>query len=166
MAEAGEGTTTETPGAPPKKTEEPKFGPVSYERFSEVNGAKRALSKEVEALRPKAAEADTLRARVAELEGQQAGWQEERAILGAGVLDDPDEAIDLARTFHRRLPEADRPTLADWIRGLAADGFRHRGIDHVEGVLRCIPRGKCGRVLGELLLVACDHRIEICRKLP
>ena len=45
--------------------------------------------------------------------------------------------------------------------GRTADGFRHRGIDHVECILRGIAGGECGRVLGEFLLVAGDHRIEI-----
>jgi hypothetical protein len=118
----GEGTTTETPVAPKKEPEAPKFGPVSYERFSEVNGAKRALAKEVEALRPKAAEADTLRAEVDRLKAAQASWLEERTILGAGIFDEPDEALDVARMVYGKLPEADRPAFTDWTKGLAAEG--------------------------------------------
>lgn len=106
---------------------------VPYHRLAETSdllkaSRKRAreLEEEVTRLRPIGEQVGTLTKERDEWKGRyesdSVAWKEERAILGAGVLDDPDEAIDLARTFHRRLPEADRPALADWIKGLAAEG--------------------------------------------
>ena len=124
----------------PPEIEEPTVEPgtklpetVPYHRLAETSDLLKAtrkrareLEEEVTRLRPIGEQVATLTKDRDEwktrYEADSAGWKEERSILGANVFDEPDEAIDLARTFHRRLPEADRPALADWIKGLSVEG--------------------------------------------
>ena len=69
-------------------------------------------------------------ARAAKLEEKLAGvqaewgakasaWDTERTLMGHGLTDP--EAQDFARFAYGRIPEADRPTLGDWLTGVKAD---------------------------------------------
>lgn len=128
-------TTTTGAATTPETTTDGERSPyVPRSRFDEVNETLRAerrrmkqLEADLEAVRPKVTQADELAARVAELQGKldssTKGWAEERAILGAGIFDAPDEAIDLARTFYSKLPEDKRPaSLVDYVQGFRAEG--------------------------------------------
>jgi len=81
------------------------------------------LRGELEAVRAKAETADTLGARIRELEGEKTKLVEthktERALWATG-LTDPDE-VELVRFAHGRLPAENRPSLPDWLEGIKKD---------------------------------------------
>jgi len=130
--------TQTTEAAPPPEASNQGDGErspyVPRSRFDEVNETLRAerrrlkqLEADLAAVQPKVTQADELAARVAELQGKldasAKGWADERAILAAGVFDEPDEAIELARTFYAKLPEDKRPaSLSEYVTGLRAEG--------------------------------------------
>lgn len=103
---------------------------VPYKRFQELVRQKRELQDKLDALEretqgavEKAATSDTLAKRVKELEKElttkSAQWDEERALFQTGFTDE--DGVAIARSLHSRLPEKDRPTLGDWLKGIAKD---------------------------------------------
>lgn len=131
-----EGQTTEAAPPPDNSTQgDGERSPyVPRSRFDEVNETLRTerrrvkqLEADLAAVQPKVTQADELAARLAELQGKldasAKGWAEERAILAAGVFDEPDEAIELARGFYSKLPEDKRPaSLVEYVQGFRAEG--------------------------------------------
>jgi hypothetical protein len=129
-----EGQTTEA--APPPDTQggDERSPYVPRARFDEVNETLRTerrrakqLEADLAAVQPKVTQADELAALVAELQGKldasAKGWAEERAILAAGVFDEPDEAIELARGFYSKLAEDKRPgSLVEYVQSFRAEG--------------------------------------------
>lgn len=96
---------------------------VPLYRFRQVIAARNKAVAELRKLRPRAEQAATFEGRIAELEAAHAAdtaaWQEERGLMAAGLTSD--EGLDVARTLYRRLPEEDRPGLAEWVGGLKED---------------------------------------------
>lgn len=63
----------------------------------------------------KLSHAETLQARVSELENERGGWATERALMAAGVTDE--EGVGIARLLWDRMGEDDRPaSVGDWLR--------------------------------------------------
>ena len=54
-----------------------------------------------------------------QIEVERASWPAERAVYSIGITDP--QAIKVAQLFHADLPEAERPPLADWLKGLHAE---------------------------------------------
>lgn len=107
--------------------------PVPYVRFAETSRERTRYKRELDRLAPIADKVGTLEKTLAERESalaaaeakhaaERASWLEERDILGAGVFEDPAEALDVARMVHARLPEQDRPSLVAWAKSLTAEG--------------------------------------------
>lgn len=105
-------------------------GQVPSARLREETAAKRkALARvsELESMledsEKRGATADTLAQQVAELKAaskkDRESWDTERAVYSMGITDP--EAIDLAKYFHGKLPEAGRPPLPDYLKGLKED---------------------------------------------
>jgi hypothetical protein len=65
------------------------------------------------------AEATPLRERAGKADADAKAWATERSFLEVG-LSDP-EARDIAALLHGKIPEGDRPPLADWLRAVKAD---------------------------------------------
>lgn len=82
------------------------------------------LAARVAELEPLATKATTLEAQLAELttarQADAARWSEELALADVGLTDPVGR--DVARVVYGRLPEKDRPTIADYVRSLSADG--------------------------------------------
>jgi len=102
-------------------------------RFAEVSRERTRYKRELDRLAPIVEKVGALDRAVTEANAareaaeakhaaERASWMEEREILGAGIFEDPAEALDVARMYHARLPEQDRPTLSAWAKALVADG--------------------------------------------
>lgn len=109
---------------------------VPSSRLREETTAKREaldraarLENELASERAKSKTAETLSGQVTSLQKQlddtkaehtkaAAAWNEERAVFGLGITDP--EAVSVARHLHSQLPEAGRPSLPDWLKGLQA----------------------------------------------
>lgn len=113
-------------------TEEPGRGgkTVPYTRFQKVTESNRALKRRVSELEreaqgnaEKAATADTLASQLEkekrERKGERDGWSQEKAMIGAGLVDD--EAREVALLHYNRQPEATRGPLEEWLKGIKAD---------------------------------------------
>lgn len=105
------------PVAPPEKT-------IPYDRFQAVVGEKNTLKtrladaeKQIQALTEKGATVDTIAGQLKATKAQHAAElskvQEELGLSRAGLNDPTGAAI--ARTLHGLLPEADRPSLLDYV---------------------------------------------------
>jgi len=104
---------------------------IPYTRFSEVvterNGLRDQLASmqtELGSLKEQAGRADGL---ATEIEAMQAAhgkatasWDQERALLGAGLTSPEGQAV--ARSLYGLQPEAGRPALGDWLSGLSQEG--------------------------------------------
>lgn len=111
-------------------SEENQEAMVPSARLREESAAKRAalqraseLEAQVAELSRKAATVDTLAAQVAELQAQHTGavsaWESERAVYRVGITDP--EAVEIAKMLHGKLPEENRPPLADWLSAAKSD---------------------------------------------
>ncbi len=82
------------------------------------------LAARVAELEPLATKATTLEAQLAELttarQADAARWSEELALADVGLTDPVGR--DVARVVYGRLPEKDRPAIADYVRSLSAEG--------------------------------------------
>lgn len=101
---------------------------VPYARFQQVVEKYRAAEARLEELNgqlqgasERAATADTLATQLndqaAAFAAERAVWSEDRALMGAGLTDP--SALVVARALHSALPEADRPSLPEWVSGFA-----------------------------------------------
>jgi hypothetical protein len=85
---------------------------IPYERFQRVNAERRDLKKqlgELEALKAQAG-------RVAELEARIARGDAMLGLTRAGITDD--DGAEVALMLWGKLPEKDRPGIAEWVAGL------------------------------------------------
>lgn len=105
-------------------------GPVPAARLRDETVAKRKaqervaeLEQAIARLEQRAATADTLAKQLEEAQSRftaaTTAWDSERAVYQLGITDP--EAIEVARHLHGRLPEQDRPPLADWLRAAKDD---------------------------------------------
>lgn len=62
---------------------------------------------------------EALEAQVASFATERAAWDADRALMGAGLLDE--QARVVATALYGTLPEAERPSLTDWLGGLKSD---------------------------------------------
>ena len=103
---------------------------VPSARLREETSAKRAamaraaeLESELAVLTKRAGTAETLAKQLEEAQAKHAAasssWEAERAVYQLGITDP--EAIEVARHLHGRLPESNRPPLADWLRAAKDD---------------------------------------------
>lgn len=114
-------------GAPSQAPEGQGPGWIPKNRFDEVIAQRDSWKEQAESHKAKAGEAQTLAARIAELEATHAkaaaSWAEERAFIASGLGGDQ-EAMDVARFAYSRLPdtaEAPRPELGAWLAEIKAD---------------------------------------------
>lgn len=98
-----------------------------------LEGLQERIRKQGEAKARAETEAAELRTKVAALEGELAplktvaaryeadskAWASEKAFLAVGLVDP--EAQDIARVYHERIPEAERPALDVWLKSVKAD---------------------------------------------
>jgi hypothetical protein len=88
---------------------------IPYDRFVEV-------LEERNQFRDKAAKYDELQTRYTELQGkydaQETRFREDLALAKTGL---DEEGLEVARFLHGRLPEKDRPALADWLKSFDGD---------------------------------------------
>lgn len=136
-SDAGEGAaappaaTSTSPQSAPATTppagddDEPR-GPVPYDRFREVNARSKEraaqitqLQQELAELKGKAGALDELQGKLREAEAGRLRLEEDLQLARAGLVDD--EAAELARLYHAKLPADGRPPLADWWKGLTAE---------------------------------------------
>lgn len=91
----------------------------SNARIKELEGSIEKLTGERDAAKDAAGGADALAAQLTELraslEAERSGWETQRALMAAGFRD---EGLDIAGLMYGRLPENDRPTVADWAASL------------------------------------------------
>lgn len=103
---------------------------VPSARLREETSAKRAamaraaeLEAELAVLGKRASTADTLAKQLEEERAKYtsaaSSWEAERAVYQLGITDP--EAIEVARHLHGRLPEQNRPPLADWLKAAKED---------------------------------------------
>lgn len=114
---------------------------IPYAKFQAAVADKKALQErvttletEVQTAAERAATADTLAEQLRKVKDEHkaaaSSWGEERALLAAGVVDAED--IDLVRFHHGRLPAEGRPTVADFVAGLKAEGaVVPKGLGHL-----------------------------------
>lgn len=81
------------------------------------------LEEQLADLEKKAATAETLAKQLEEERGRNATlsqeWETERAVWAVGLTDT--EGIEIARHLHSKLPEKDRPKMADWLGNFKTD---------------------------------------------
>jgi len=103
---------------------------IPKERFDRVYSERNRLRDELRAAQQAVEASAAQQQQIGELTTQvetlrtdhaaaQVRWEEDRGLMRAGLLDD--DAAAVARVLHQRLPEADRPGLAEWVERLAAD---------------------------------------------
>ena len=136
-AGAGAGAAVPAPSATPTGgASEGDRSPVPYSRFAEVNALARERAEQVKALQGELEAARGATGRLTELEATLAAERGQAAVLRdsldlarAGLIDE--EAIDVARLYHGRLPADGRPTLAAWYANLQADPtLAPKGLQH------------------------------------
>jgi hypothetical protein len=76
------------------------------------------LRQETEARTAAEGRATAAEAALATARNQQAAWEQERAVMRAGVIDPSD--VDVAIHLHSRLPAEGRPPIGDWLGGFRA----------------------------------------------
>lgn len=120
--DGGQGGAGGGQGGRPESVPMDRFQKVVQER-NDLRSKIAELEGQVQANAEKLATTDTLAKRLKDVETEFASargqWNEERSIFALGITD-PD-AIDVARVFHRKLPEENRPPLPDWLGGLVKD---------------------------------------------
>lgn len=104
---------------------------IPYTRFSEVVSERNSLrdqlaevQKSAATYQEQASQADTLARTLADMQAEHAKaaslWDQERALLGAGLTSPEGQAV--ARSLYSLQPEDGRPALGDWLSGLTQDG--------------------------------------------
>ena len=103
---------------------------VPYDRFQEVNTAKKQALARVQELEAQLADtqkqasaADSLFEQLQKtnevLEAERKSFESERALMSSGLLSQ--EARDLAQWSYSRLPEDNRPPLNEWLQSMKDD---------------------------------------------
>ena len=114
-------------------SDEPKqaANTIPYERFQTVNEQRKEAEQTIASLKAQLADvqkqagaADALFSQVETLnktlESERQTWNQERTLMGAGLLDK--EARDLALWSYSRIEGDDKPPLGDWLDGMRAEG--------------------------------------------
>ncbi|MEQ1505320.1 MAG: hypothetical protein ABMB14_24020 [Myxococcota bacterium] len=110
-------TTTTAPAAWEARIKEER------RKLRKANERISTLENELTGLRPKAQTAQNLNSQIETLrkqhESEKAAWEIEKAAMGAGITDA--DGVEVARLFHGRLPEKDRPAIGAWLGELRKD---------------------------------------------
>lgn len=114
------GTTT----APADDTTTATSESVPYQRFAGVIAERNQLQADLATATTAAGEVAELQQQIEALKtehaAQTATWESDRGLMSRGLMDE--EARDVARLLHGRLPADDRPKIGAWLDTMTADG--------------------------------------------